>query len=333
MKPKHIIIVTSGIFVLIFSMLLFATILFSNEENRGGSNIKYGGISVSAEVLAYKPMVEKYAKEFDIEDYVNYLLAIMQVESGGTLQDVMQSSASAGLPANTLGPEDSIKQGCRYFASLLKAASNKKCDINTVIQSYNYGDSFIDYVASRGNKYTFELAVSFADERSEGCKVNYDNPIAVEKNGGWKYSYGNMFYVLLVSQYLTAEKFDNATVQAIMNEALKYEGWRYVYGGYCPTTSFDCSGLVQWCYRKAGINLPRTAQEQYDATQHVPLSAAKPGDLVFFHSTYDAGTYISHVGIYQGNNRMYHAGDPIGYADLSNAYWQEHLVCAGRVQK
>ena len=105
-----------------------------------------------------------------------------------------------------------------------------------------------------------------------------------------------------------------------------------MYGGSNPNTSFDCSGLTSWCYGKAGISLPRTAQAQYDATQHIPLSQAKAGDLVFFHSTYNAGTYVTHVGIYAGNNRMYHAGDPIGYADLTSSYWQKHLIGAGRVK-
>ena len=86
-------------------------------------------------------------------------------------------------------------------------------------------------------------------------------------------------------------------------------------------------------YGKAGISLPRTAQAQYDATQHLPLSQAKAGDLVFFHSTYNAGSYVTHVGIYVGNNQMYHAGDPIGYADLSSSYWQQHLIGAGRVKQ
>ena len=124
-----------------------------------------------------------------------------------------------------------------------------------------------------------------------------------------------MFYVLLVSQYLTVAQFDDETVQAIMEEALKYEGWTYVYGGDSPSTSFDCSGLVQWCYGKAGIALPRTAQEQYNVTQHIP------------------GTYITHVGLYVGNNRMYHAGNPIGYADLTGSYWQQHLAGAGRIKQ
>lgn len=125
----------------------------------------------------------------------------------------------------------------------------------------------------------------------------------------------------------------NEVFDAVMDEALKYNGWPYVYGGSNPDTSFDCSGLVQWCYSKAGISLPRTAQAQYDATQHIPLSQAQPGDLVFFQGTYNAGTYITHVGIYVGNNRMYHAGDPIGYTNLDSSYYQEHLVCAGRVSQ
>ena len=162
--------------------------------------------------------------------------------------------------------------------------------------------------------------------------MDYKNEISIKQNGGWRYKYGNMFYVQLVSQYLAVPHFSDATAQAIFNEALKYQGWNYVYGGSNPNTSFDCSGLVQWCYGKAGISLPRTAQAQYDAVQHIPLSQAKAGDLVFFHSTYSAGTYVTHVGIYAGNNRMYHAGDPIGYADLNSSYWQQHLICAGRVK-
>lgn len=113
-----------------------------------------------------------------------------------------------------------------------------------------------------------------------------------------------MFYVPIVTRHFLSTGFSDETVQTVMDEALKFQGWTYVYGGDHPSTSFDCSGLVQWCYRKAGISLPRTAQEQYDATEHLPLSQAQPGDLVFFTGTYNAGTYITHVGIYQGNNRM-----------------------------
>ncbi len=120
-------------------------------------------------------------------------------------------------------------------------------------------------------------------DKSDGVKVDYNNPIAIPINGGWRYNYGNMFYKLLVEQYLTTAHFDDETVQKIMNEALKYQGWKYVFGGASPTTSFDCSGLTQWSYGIAGINIPRTAQQQYDASQHISLADAKAGDLVFFH--------------------------------------------------
>ena len=61
-------------------------------------------------------MLEKYAREYGIEEYLNVLLAIIQVESVGTLEDVMQSSESLGLPPNSLSTEESIKQGCKYFS-------------------------------------------------------------------------------------------------------------------------------------------------------------------------------------------------------------------------
>lgn len=323
-------------FIALFGLLAFVAIFISNEEHSSDSGDfigEIGGISVSADVLKHQAMVEKYAKEYGIFEYVSTLLAIIEVESGGKLQDVMQSSESLGLPPNTLDTKASIQQGTKYFADLLRSAEQSGVDTNTVIQAYNYGGAFIDYVSKRGNSYSFELAENFAKEKSGGNKVTYSNPIAVKKNGGWRYRYGNMIYVDLVSQYFISPQFDDEMVQMVMNEALKYEGFPYVFGGDNPNTSFDCSGLTQWSYRKAGINLPRTAQQQYNVTEHIPLSQAKPGDLVFFHSTYNAGTYVTHVGIYIGNNQMYNAGDPIGYADLTSSYWQKHLIGAGRIKQ
>ena len=334
MRLKRILIIGT-IFPVLFSIVLFFGILISGEDDDSSNSYSpvYSGMNLSADVLKHQPMVEKYARENGISEYVNVLLAIIQVESGGTATDVMQSSESLGLPPNSLSTEESIKQGVKYFSELLASSERLSVDLESVIQSYNYGGGFLGYVANRGNKYTFELAQSFSKEYSGGEKVSYPNPIAIPINGGWRYNYGNMFYVQLVTQYLVTTEFDDDTVQAIMDEALKYEGWRYVYGGASPTTSFDCSGLTQWTYGKAGINLPRTAQQQYDVTQHIPLSEAQAGDLVFFHSTYNAGSYITHVGIYLGNNRMFHAGDPIGYADLTSPYWQQHLVGAGRIKQ
>ena len=247
----------------------------------------------------------------------------------------MQSSESLGLPPNSLDAESSIKQGCKYFASLLSSAKNQGIeDINAVIQSYNFGGGYLSYVSKNGKKHSYTLAESFSREKSGGKKVTYTNPVAVKRNGGWRWNYGNQHYAELVNQYLTVTHFDDETVQKIMNEALKYEGGKYVFGGSSPTTSFDCSGLTQWCFGKAGIYLPRTAQAQYDATQHIPISEAKAGDLVFFHSTYDAGEYVTHVGIFVSSAQMYHAGSSgIGYVSLTDSYWQQHLIGAGRIKQ
>ena len=329
-----IFIAFGGVFVLLIGILLLVIVLFGEEDDAGNSNNNLGGLHVSEEVMAHLPMVERYCREFGIEEYVRYILAIMEVESGGVGEDVLQSSESAGLPPNTLNVEESIRQGCKYFSELLANSNSQGCDIATVVSSYNFGGGFIDYVVSRGKQYTYELAESFAKEKSGGVKVSYSNPIAIAINGGWRFSYGNQFYWLLVSQYLLPIEFDDVTVQAIMDEALKYEGWNYVFGGASPNTSFDCSGLTQWCYGVAGITLPRTAQQQYDATTHIPMSEAKAGDLVFFHSTYNSGTYVTHVAIYLGNNQIYQAAsDGIGYGNVNTPYWQQRLIGAGRIIK
>src|SRR5690606_21161363 len=65
---------------------------------------------------------------------------------------------------------------------------------------------------------------------------------------------------------------------------MSFVGRPYVWGGASPATGFDCSGLVQWSFSQAGVRLPRTAQAQWNATRRV--GDPRPGDLVFFHSTY-----------------------------------------------
>ena len=225
MKLKHIALIGS-LFPILFSLVLFFGVLISADSDDENSNFSSGitGMNLSAEVLKHQPMVEKYARENGISEYVNVLLAIIQVESGGTAEDVMQSSESLGLPPNSLDTESSIKQGCKYFASLLSSCQNQGIDdLNVAIQSYNYGGGYVGYVAGKGKKHTFNLAENFAREKSGGKKVTYTNPIAVAKNGGWRYGYGNMFYVELVNQYLTVSQVSGELAQKVMNEALKYQ--------------------------------------------------------------------------------------------------------------
>ncbi len=120
----------------------------------------------------------------------------------------------------------------------------------------------------------------------------------------------------------------------LIQVATKYEGQPYKFGGNSPSTGFDCSGMVQYCYLQIGIKLSRTAQTQYDQSIKVSANKAKPGDLVFFKDTYKCPDYITHVGIYVGNNKMYQAGSSgIGYIDLTNLYYKKHLVGFGRIKR
>jgi NlpC/P60 family len=89
----------------------------------------------------------------------------------------------------------------------------------------------------------------------------------------------------------------------VVQVALAQVGTPYVFGGAGPG-GFDCSGLTQYAYAAAGIQLPRTAAEQFAATPEVPLTDARPGDLLFFYPG------ITHVGIYLGDGLMVDAPHP-----------------------
>jgi cell wall-associated NlpC family hydrolase len=107
-------------------------------------------------------------------------------------------------------------------------------------------------------------------------------------------------------------------------------GTPYRYGGSSPQSGFDCSGLVYYSYRHAGINVPRTTQKLYRDTFQVDPRALQPGDLLFF----SIQGKVSHVGIYVGGMRFLHSpssGKVVSYASLSNPYWREHLIRAGRL--
>ncbi|WP_063053599.1 C40 family peptidase [Nocardia arthritidis] len=98
-----------------------------------------------------------------------------------------------------------------------------------------------------------------------------------------------------------------------LDAALSKVGSPYVYGAAGPN-SFDCSGLVQWSYRQAGVELPRTSGAQLSAGSPVSLNDLQPGDLVSFYGG-------SHSGLYAGDGNVVHAstsGQPVKVAPISS---------------
>lgn len=117
--------------------------------------------------------------------------------------------------------------------------------------------------------------------------------------------------------------------QALVNEAEKYIGTKYVYGGSSPS-GFDCSGLVQYACRKVGISVSRSSRSQFHNGVPVSKSDLQPGDLVFFGKN---GT-VSHVGIYAGNGQMIHSpqtGKTVTYASITTTGRSRSYMGARRV--
>jgi cell wall-associated NlpC family hydrolase len=82
-----------------------------------------------------------------------------------------------------------------------------------------------------------------------------------------------------------------------VSAAVGQVGTPYVYGGAAPG-GFDCSGLIQWAFKRAGINLPRTASAQSTVGRSVSVNQLQPGDLLFFYSP------VEHVAVYVGAGKI-----------------------------
>ena len=124
---------------------------------------------------------------------------------------------------------------------------------------------------------------------------------------------------------------DGGTADRAAGQALKLVGTRYRYGGSSPSEGFDCSGLVQYSYRQAGLVVPRSTESQLRASTPIRVSSLRRGDLLFFDQE---GKKKSHVGIYLGGGQFVHApssGKAVRRDSLDNPYWKKHLSEARRV--
>ena len=115
-----------------------------------------------------------------------------------------------------------------------------------------------------------------------------------------------------------------------VSTAVSQVGRPYLYGGEDPAEGFDCSGLVWFAYRSAGVATPRTTHQLWRELAPVEPALARPGDLLFF----DIDGKPQHVGLYIGDGRFVHApssGKTVTIAKLSSPYYRRVLLRGARV--
>ena len=123
-----------------------------------------------------------------------------------------------------------------------------------------------------------------------------------------------------------------AGADSVVFQALALLGVHYRLGGRAPATGFDCSGLVRHVFREArGLSLPDTSREMSRIGEKVGRDAMQPGDLVFYNTLRRA---FSHVGIYLGDNRFFHApstGAEVRIENMDSPYWAPRFNGARRI--
>ncbi len=123
--------------------------------------------------------------------------------------------------------------------------------------------------------------------------------------------------------------------EEIVETALDQVGEDYKYGGDSPSEGFDCSGLVQYSYKAAGIKLPRSASAQRKAGRAIKFAEARPGDLLFYHFG-DRKAGDLHVVMFIGDGEAVHAPVRKGEVEvikITARHWRDRYVGASRYIK
>ncbi|MGN4511887.1 lysozyme family protein, partial [Bacillus cereus group sp. MYBK242-2] len=321
----------------------------SSSQEKIGGNIG-ASKNLDPDVEKWRSLVEKEAAAQGMQDYVNLLLAIIQVESGGRgTRDIMQSSESAGYdrPNVFQTEEESVRQGVKHLKECLMALKafnmGYENNIKALAQAYNYGNYFATWLGKRGGEYNLEVAEEYSRTivapslgNTTGRTMPYVNETSLRLGKPYKYvDGGNFFYGELISEYIGGPGANiSGDFKTVLAEIEKYQGWPYVWGGKNPTQGFDCSGLTSWGLKQIGIDLPSYALSQYELTEPIDPSQAQPGDLIFFKGTYQSPDHISHVGFYIDENTMYDSQNAgVGYHNWKTSYWQQHFAGIHRVKR
>ena len=128
-------------------------------------------------------------------------------------------------------------------------------------------------------------------------------------------------------------KLTEVDKKQLLEDAKYYKGGKYVWGGTTPQ-GFDCSGYVQYLYKKHHINLPRTAWAQSKRGLEITKANLKKGDLLFFLTDKSRGIPVTHVGIYIGDGQFIHAASKkkgIIISPINTGHYANTFVKAKRI--
>jgi cell wall-associated NlpC family hydrolase len=202
--------------------------------------------------------------------------------------------------ASVYDPADAIAGSAKYLV-----AHGIQQNTAAAIFAYNHADWYVQEVLGWANTYAsggFTIA-----------QATQGNGTALTGAGGQQ--------ACTTNSQLAAFVAPNAIVSTAVSYAEQQLGKPYLWGGTGPA-AFDCSGLVMMAYRSAGVNIPRTAAEQWDGLPHVPANQIVPGDLVFFAGADGTPAAPGHVGLVIGKNTMieaYATGTPIRVSTFGTA--------------
>lgn len=158
--------------------------------------------STEEQLLVYQPEISTELNKYELADFTPIILAIMDQESHGKGNDPMQSSESLGLKRNEIdNPHDSIKQGITHFIQMYKYGTKRNVDLDTIIQSYNMGPGYIDFVAENGSKHSEELAKAYSKKQVDKSPLVYtcgNNKF----NFRYPYCFGDFTYTQKVNNRL-----------------------------------------------------------------------------------------------------------------------------------
>lgn len=154
------------------------------------------------QVMTYQTMVQEILAENDTPANEELILAMIYTETKGREADVMQSSESATGYINTItDSKESIRTGVEYLSQNLSLAEEAGVDVWTAVQAYNFGPTYIDYVAANGGENTLELADKYSKTvvapslgNTTGESYTYYHPIALLHGGKLYVNGGNIYY-------------------------------------------------------------------------------------------------------------------------------------------